>query len=200
MGVGARVAAPLLSALTEREPDEEWREDLRSTGLRWINRVISANMSARLAGEDALVQKTKGHLLEDWDVSNPEAYAHYRRSFGLQMQGKPREALAEVEIAARLDPLDPANHFMLGSAKTTIGIAHGDMDLVNEGLDALWLAVTLDPNWVLPWTEIGATLYYTDRPTEAVAHLRRVKLAFRRVSYCSSARSIDLMMPSGSRL
>ena len=175
LGIGARVAAPLLSALIELEPDEEWREDLRSTGLRWINRVISANMNVRLAEEDALVQKTEGRLLDDWDVRNPEAYAHYRRSFELQMQGKPREALAEVEIAARLDPLDPANHFTLGSAKTTIGIGRGDMNLVNEGLEALWLAVTLDPSWILPWTEIGATMYYTDRPAEAVAHLRSVK-------------------------
>ena len=175
LGIGARVAQPLLSALIEREPDEEWREDLRSTGLRWINRVISVDMSARLAEEDALIEKTEGSLLEDWDVSNPEAYAHYRRSFELQMQGKPQEALAAVEIAARLDPLDPANHFTLGSVKTSIGIARGDTDLVNEGLDALWLAVTLDPNWVLPWTEIGATLYYTDQPAEAAAHLRSVK-------------------------
>ena len=175
LGVGARVAQPLLSALIERESDEEWREDLRSTGLRWINRVISVNMSARLAEEDALIQKTEGRMLEDWDVSNPEAYAHYRRSFELQMQGKPHEALSEVEIAARLDPLDPANHFTLGSVKTSIGIARGDVALVNAGLDALWLAVTLDPNWILPWTEIGSTLYYTDRPEEAVAHLRSVK-------------------------
>ena len=175
LGVGARVARPLLSALIEREPDGEWREDLRATGWRWINRVISVNMSARLAEEDALIEKTEGSLLEDWDVSNPEAYAHYRRSFELQMQGKPQEALAEVEIASRLDPLDPANHFTLGSVKTSIGIARGDTDLVNEGLDALWLAVTLDPSWVLPWTEIGATMDYTDRPAEAVTHLRSVK-------------------------
>ena len=175
LGVGARVAGPLLSALIQRETDGEWQEDLRSTGLRWINRVVSVNMNARMGEEDELIQKTKGRLLEDWDVSDPEAYAHYRRSFELQMQGKPAEALSEVEIAARLDPLDAANHFTLGSVKTSIGIAHGDVGLVNEGLDALWLAVTLDPNWILPWTEIGSTLYYTDRPAEAVAHLRRVK-------------------------
>ena len=175
LGVGARIAEPLLSALIERESDHEWREDLRSTGLRWINRVISANMSARLSWEDALVHKTQGRLPENWGVSNPEAYAHYRRSFELQMQGKPNEALADVEIAARLDPLDPANHYTLGSVKTGIGIGRGDMDLVNEGLDALWIAVTLAPRWILPWTEIGSTLYYTDRPAEAVAHLRSVK-------------------------
>ena len=148
LGVGARVAEPLLSALIEHESDDEWREDLRSTGLRWINRVISANVSARLSWEDALVHKTEGHLPENWDVSNPEAYTHYRRSFELQMQGKPKEALSEVEIAARLDPLDPANHYTLGSVKTGIGIGRGDMDLVKEGLDALWMAVTLAPRWI----------------------------------------------------
>ena len=105
LGVGARVAEPLLSALREREPDGEWQEDLRSTGLRWINRVISANMSARLVEEDALIQATEGRLLEDWDVSNPEAYAHYRRSFELQMQGKPSEALSEVEIRCPARPI-----------------------------------------------------------------------------------------------
>ena len=175
LGVGARVATPLLSELIARESDEEWREDLRSIGLRWINRVISVNTRARLAEEDALIQETEGSLLEKWDVSNPEAYVHYRRGFELQMQGRPQEALSEVEIAARLDPLDPANHCTLGSVKTSIGIGRGDIDLVNEGLDALWLAVTLSPNWILPWTEIGSTLYYTDRPAEAVAHLRGVK-------------------------
>ncbi len=175
LGVGARIATPLLSGLIARESDGEWREDLRSIGLRWMNRVISVNMRARLAAEDAHIQETEGHLLEDWDVSNPEAYAHYRRSFELQMQGKPHEALSEVAIAARLDPLDPANHFTLGSVKTSIGIARHDIDLVNEGMEALWLAVMLDPKWILPWTEIGSTLYYTDRPEEAVAHLRRVK-------------------------
>ena len=83
--------------------------------------------------------------------------------------------MAEVEIAVRLDPLDPANHFTLGSVKTGIGIGRGDTALINDGLNALWLAVTLDPNWILPWTEIGMTLLRTDRPEEAVAHLRNVK-------------------------
>ena len=36
-------------------------------------------------------------------------------------------------------------------------------------------AVALDPNWIVPWTEIGATLYHTGRPAEAVAHLRSAK-------------------------
>ena len=175
LSVGARIAEPLLAALIEREPDAEWREDLRSTGMDWVRRVLSVNQSVRLGEVDALIEKTEGRLLDGWDVSNPEAYAHYRRSLELQVQGRLDEALAEVETAARLDPLDPANHFTLGSVKTGIGVGRADTALVNEGMDALWLAVALDPRWILPWTEIGSTLLHTDRPAEAVKHLRGVK-------------------------
>ena len=90
------------------------------------------------------------------------------------MQGRFDEALAEVEIAARLNPLDPANHFTLGSVKTGIGIGRGDTAPINEGLNALWIAVTLDPTWILPWTEIGSTLHHTGRSMEAAEHLRNV--------------------------
>ena len=175
LGVGARLAEPLLTALIDQEPDAEWREDLRSTGIGWVRRVLSANLNAHFAEVDDLVEKTGGRILEDWDVNNAEAYAHYRRSLELQMQGKFQEALAEVETAARLDPLDPVNHFTLGSVKTGLGIRHEDTVLVQEGLDALWLAVALDPQWILPWTEIGSTLLHTDRPAEAVAHLLNLK-------------------------
>ena len=175
LGVGARLSEPLLMALIEQEPDEEWREDLKSTGMDWIRRVLSVNVRLHLDEVDDIIQKTEGRLLEDWEVTNPDAYAHYRRSLELRMDGKLWEALAEVEIAARLDPLDPADHCTLGSVKTGIGIERRDTALVNEGLDALWLAVALDPNWILPWTEIGLTLLHTDRPAEAVAHLRGVK-------------------------
>ena len=174
LGVGARLANPLLAALIEHEPDDEWREDLRSTGMDWVRRVLSVNSQVHQAEVDDLIEKTDGHLLDDWDVSNPEAYAHYRRAQQLQMQGRSGEALAEVEQAARLDPLDPANHFTLGSVKTSIGIGRGDTSLVNAGLDALWLAATLDPKWIVPWTEIGEILLHTGRPEEAVTHLRNV--------------------------
>ena len=120
LGVGARVAGPLLSGLIECEPDGQWREDLRPMGIDWVRRVLSVNLDVHLAEVDDLIQKTEGRLLEDWDVSNPEAYAHYRRSLELQAQGKLYEALSEVEIAARLDPLDPANHFTIGSVKPAL--------------------------------------------------------------------------------
>ena len=175
LSVGARLAEPMLTALIDEEPDEDWRQDLVPAGLGSIRRVLLANLNAHLGEVDDLVEKTEGRLLEHWDVNNPEAYAHYRRSLELQMQGKFQEAIAEVETAAQLDPMDPVNHFTLGSVKTGLGIVHDDAALVQRGLDALWLAVALDPKWILPWTEIGSTFLHTGRPAEAVDHLLDIK-------------------------
>ena len=175
LGVGARLAEPLLTALIDQEPDEDWREDLRSTGIGWVRRVLSANLNALLAEVDDLLEKTEGHILEDWDVNNAEAFAHYRRSLELEMQGKLPEALAELETAARLDPLEPVSHFALGSVKTGLGIGRDDKALMQQGLEALWLAVALNPQWIPPWTEIGSTLLHTERPAEAVDHLLDLK-------------------------
>ena len=173
-GARAALARPVLAELIRCEPDGEWRADLAAAGSGWLSRVLGVNLQVHRAEVDALVQETDGRILEDWDIRDPRAYDHYRRSMELQMQGKMDEALAEVARATALDPLDPANHFTLGSAKGGIGARNGDEALVKEGLEACWVAVTLDPNWVLPWTEIGWILVNTGREREAVEHLRAV--------------------------
>ena len=175
LGSGARVAEPLRTALISEEPDARWRAALTAVGDDWIRHVLSANIAVNLAETDDLIEETEGQLLRDWDVTNRDAYDHYRRSQELQAQGKLREALAEVETAAKLDPLDPANHFTIGSVKTGIGCRDGDSNLVEEGLSALWVAVALDPKWALPWTEIGSTLLVIGKPAEAVRHLRNIR-------------------------
>ncbi len=175
LGAGARVAGSLLSGLIEREPDEEWRKDLRPMRVDWVRRVLSVNLRIHDAEVNDMIGETNGEILTNWDISNPDAYEHYRRSQELQAQGKIWEALTEVEMAARLDPLDPANHFTIGSVKGGLGAARGDMAMVNEGMEACWLAVTLDPYWALPWTGIGLILLRIGRAAEAIEHLRGIK-------------------------
>lgn len=145
MGVNCRHAKPLLSGVIAQEADPEWGEDLRATGMDWIRRVLRVNLQVNQAEDDELIRKTDGRLLKDWDVSNPEAYAHYQRSLELQVQGRLDEALGEVIMAANLDPLDPVNHFTIGSVKGGLGADRGDMAMVNEGIEACWMAATLDP-------------------------------------------------------
>lgn len=175
LGAHSRFAEPLLTALVSGEPDNEWKEDLLAAGSDWICRVLGVNLQVDQAEVDALIRETDGRILKDWDVSNPKAHAHYRRSMELQTQGRIDEALAEVAKAAELDPLDPANHFTLGSVKGTVGARNGDESLVAEGLEACWLAATLDPKWIVPWAEIGWLLLKSGREREAVEHLRSVR-------------------------
>ena len=174
LGAGSKFSEPLLNALDSTETDDEWNRDILAAGADWMRRVIAVNYQVHRGEVDALIQETEGGLLKGWDVSKPEAYAHYERSMELQIQGKMPEALAEVTKAAELDPLDPANHFTLGSVKGGIGAKRGDAALVEEGLEECWLAAKLDPNWLLPWTEIGWILLRAGRGKEAVEHLRSV--------------------------
>lgn len=175
LGTHSEFAGPLLSALAANESDDDWRNDLLAANSDWVRRVLTINLQVHQAEEDTLIQESDGRVLKNWDVSNPKAYAHYQRSMQLQVEGRIDEAIAEVSRAAELDPLDPANHFTLGSAKGTMGAQIGDRRLVREGLEACWLAVTLDPNWILPWTEIGWILLKTGRAREAVEHLEAVR-------------------------
>ena len=134
--------------------------------------MLAVNLGVHRAEEDVLIRDTDGRVLQDWDVSNPEAYDHYRRFGELQLQGRIYEAIAELEKAVKLDPLDPVNHFTLGSVKGDIGAKQGDAELVKEGLAACRLAASLDPAWILPWAEIEFILLESGRPREAVEHLR----------------------------
>ena len=173
-GAYSPLARRLLVALVKSESDDEWRKDLSAASADWVGRLLSVNLQIYQAEVDALIQKTDGHILESWGIHNPKAYEHYQRSMEFQMQGRKDEALAHVLQAAELDPLDPANHFALGSVKGRMGAERGDKILIKEGLDACWIAVALDPNWILPWTEIGWILANTGRADEAVEHLQAV--------------------------
>ena len=169
------LARPLLKELVAEESDGEWIKDLTAAGSDWIGRVLSVNFQVHRSEDDALIEDTDGQVLKRWDIANPHAYEHYQRSMELQIQGRLHEALAEVVKAVELDPLDPANHLTLGSVKGGIGLMRGEDALFNEGLEACWMAVTLDPKWILPWTEIGKLLLGSGRTSEAVEHLQSVR-------------------------
>ena len=174
VGAQSEFSRGLLAVLIPSEPDEEWQEDLRAAASNWTRWVLAVNLDVHRAEVDSLIRETDGGVLRDWDVSNPEAYIHYRRFGELQLQGRIHEAIAELEMAVKLDPLDPANHFTLGSYKGGIGAKQGNDALVQEGLEACWVAATLDQEWILPWAEIGFILLESGSPKEAVAHLRAV--------------------------
>ena len=175
LGVHSRLSETLLTALSSQESDVEWKQDIAAAGSNWITRILAVNLEVHHEEVGALIQETDGRILKDWDVSNPEAYLHYQRAMELRIEGRNDEALAEVARAVKLDPLDPANHYTLGSFKGGIGARIGDEALVKEGMDAVWMATTLDPTWITPWTEIGWLLIQTGRARDAVVHLLAAK-------------------------
>ncbi len=174
-GADSRLSDPLLAVIRTFETDDEWKEDLLAADSDWVGRVLAVNLKVHQTEEEELIRDTDGGILKKWDVSNPVAFAHYQRSMELKQQGRIHEVLSEVAKAAELDPLDPANYFTLGSVKGAIGAHQGDRALVREALDACWMAVKLDPDWILPWTEIGWLLLRTGRAEEAVEHLKGVR-------------------------
>ena len=125
-GGRSQFSGPLLTALASEGTDEEWKEDTLAAGTDWVQRVLEVNLQVHRDEVNDLIESTDGQILGSWDVSNPEAYAHYQRSMELQWQGRSHEALAEVAKAVELDPLDPANQSTLGSAKGTLGARVGD--------------------------------------------------------------------------
>lgn len=173
-GASSRRAPALVAALSTMEEDAAWRSDLLATAGDWVGRVLEANLLLHQEEVEELVQRTGGRVLERWDVRNPRAYEHYQRSVRLQAQGMVHEALAEVARAVELDPLDPVNHFTLGSGLGGIGNATGDEALIRRGLEACWRAHALDPMWSSPWTEIGLLHSYLGEAGEAVAHLEGI--------------------------
>ena len=174
LGSLSEFSGDVLANLVPGEPDEEWKEDLKSAASDWTWRVLATNLDVHQAEVDELIRTTEGRWLKDWDISNPEAYAHYRRFGELQLQGRIHEAIAELEMAARLDPLDPANQFTLGSMKGGMGAKLGNASMIEEGLAACWVAAKLDETWVLPWAEIGLILFSSGKPKEAVEHLSAI--------------------------
>lgn len=174
-GAHSSLARPLLAVLASHESDGGWQEDLIAAGSGWVGRVLEVNLQVHRAEEDALIRETDGYILESWGVGNIAAYEHYRRSMELQMEGRMDAALAEVARAAALDPLDSVYHFILGSVRGGIGARNGDHVMVDQSLEECWVAVNLEPTWILPWTEIGWILLNTGRIGEAVEHLRGVR-------------------------
>ena len=174
LGSGSRLAIPLLEALTEQEPAEDWKGDLRPFGMDWMRRILSANLGAHLSGVDDPGEEAASHSTGEGGAGNSQADSHYRRSLELDMQGRSHEAADEIETAIRLDPLNSKYHCSLGLMKTGGDRWTGRTPLVDEGLNALWMAIALEPGWILPWTKIGETLHYSGRSEEAVEHLRNV--------------------------
>ena len=87
-GCQSPFAKAFLPELSDREPDAEWREDLKWAGINWVYRALLVNRQVHQDDMDALNQASDGALFQEWGISNPQAHEHYMRGLELQNQGR----------------------------------------------------------------------------------------------------------------
>ena len=167
-------SVPVLENLQSYEDDTDWREDIKAEAVDWLTRVLAVNRQIFEEEVEEINKFTNGRLFEIWDINNPQAYELYKESKVLYDQGKVFESIAKLELATRLDPMDPANYHTLGSFRAGHGARIGDQAMVEMALQECWIAAELDPKWILPWTEIGWILVRDKRYQEALDHLQNV--------------------------
>ena len=171
-GTGLATGAAIAYGISKQETDAEWRLDLEAAAFEgWGKRIRTVVRRLRTAEVSSMDEGLREWHMGVWSVSNIEAYKAYEESLELLVEGKPDEALALVERAKNLDPNDPVYHFTLGSHWGGIGASSGDSAMTRRGLDELWLAAELAPEWLLPWTTIGHVLIETGQHEKALEHL-----------------------------
>ncbi len=175
-GTGIELGKVLVKYIAEQERDPEWKLDLEATdSVSWETRVQKITMRLRRSEMSSMTDSVRKWHMDAWGVSNPEAYALHERAMELAVtEGRMSESLAMLETAAQLDPKDPTYHFTLGSHLGGIGARTGDEELMRKGLDELWLATRLAPEWLMPWTTIGFILIENGQHQEALEHLLAV--------------------------
>ncbi len=145
-----------------REAAAEYSEGER-LGLRDPAFLLEHGHALESAGDLALASEVYRHGAE-WFPGDPRP--HRRLGATLLALNRPAEAIAPLEVAARLDPSEAETHHKLGTALARTGRQP-------EALAALKEAVRLDPELAPAYYEIGTLLADLGRDAEAQAALDR---------------------------
>jgi tetratricopeptide (TPR) repeat protein len=96
--------------------------------------------------------------LADWDLG--KAVGHFRR-------------------AASLQPLNAHYQYRLGCSLWQLGVGERDPGLVRQGVETLWIAHKLDPEWDMPLVEVGIVHMNMGEDARALEHLEAAKATIR---------------------
>ena len=174
-GTGTTTGAAIAYGMSKQEKNPEWQLDLEAAAFDgWAKRIRTVVRRLRSTEVSSMDEGLRDWHMGVWSVSNIKAYKAYERSLELIVEGKSDDALGLVERAKDLDPTDPVYHFTLGSHWGGLGARSGDLEMVRRGLDELWLATELAPEWLLPWTTISLVLLEAGHHQEALEHLLAV--------------------------
>src|SRR5688500_13231702 len=124
--VACAVALPVLVALAVKSWHQTWTwqnsttlftHNLRVNPRSWTSHVNLA-ADALLRGDYALAER---HSREGVAIRRTDGLIHMNLGVALLMQGRAGEAVAPLETAARLAPLDPSTRVWLAEALARVG-------------------------------------------------------------------------------
>jgi tetratricopeptide (TPR) repeat protein len=130
-GAHVGLGRAILSASKDRQAlDEASHEFERELALSPENAIAEFELG-EIARERGQLDKAHEHLLRA--VHYNQDFFEARIALGrlLLKQGKAREAIAHLEVAARLEPRDKLSHYLLASAHKSVG----DQDAARRELD-----------------------------------------------------------------
>jgi tetratricopeptide (TPR) repeat protein len=102
-----------------------------------------------------------------WDANS--APLRHALAVALSMEGKPTEAVRELEAACRLAPRDAEYRYKLG-------LALNEANRVKEALVSLKLATELDPQYSQAWYNLGLAYSANDNDLAALDSLTRAEV------------------------
>jgi TolB-like protein/Flp pilus assembly protein TadD len=118
-------------------------------------------------------------LMHEWDWAPAEAEfrnaielnpnyatAHHWYSILLGFLNRKEEALDEINVAVRLDPLSPI-------VNVNVGMRLAEAGHVEEGIEQIRKTLTLEPNFGLAHVHLGSLLIHTSRFDEAIIEIKR---------------------------
>ena len=178
LGTSSPASRPVLGALVRKEGDEVWGRELQSANLPWQMRITLDTMEALTSDYEQnrwlLGDHAKDAFGQHFDKYSDEVRRALDEGMLLLQEGKLFESDAVLAKITELDPSDAKLHELVGISKKDFGHRLGNREILEEALEALWLAATLDNTGLQSWTSIGHTLTMLNRNKEAIAHMESV--------------------------
>ena len=178
LGTSSPASRPVLGALVRKEGDEVWGRELQSANLPWQMRITLDTMEALTSDYEQnrwlLGDHAKDAFGQHFDKYGDEVRRALDEGMLLLQEGKLFESDAVLAKITELDPSDAKLHELVGISKKDFGHRLGNREILEEALEALWLAATLDNTGLQSWTSIGHTLTMLNRNKEAIAHMESV--------------------------
>ena len=175
-GTSSSASQQVLEALARTENSDVWSRELESANLPWQMRVTLDTVEAMTSDYEQnrwlLGDHAKETFGSHFNQYGDEVRQAMDQAMILLQEGKLLESDAVFANITELNPLDASLHEFVGISRKDTGHRLGNKKMLQQALDSLWRAATLDKSSLRPWISIGHTLCILERAQEAISHLQ----------------------------